>query len=137
MLSTSRKEFFGSPDIHQRAVPGLGLRSHCDRAALLLPHPTHVSTGVNIRECLPEPTTQQALLRCWHGGAKTGPLPSRSSGSGKGKGFQTWSSQSRAIRTILSRKQAPGAEALANFIREKAEEEVAALEKAAESPRTV
>lgn len=45
MLSTSRKEFFGSPDLHQRAVPGLCLRSHCDRAALLLPHPTHVSTG--------------------------------------------------------------------------------------------
>lgn len=73
MLSTSRKEFFGSPDIHQRALPGLCLRSHCDHAALLLPHPTHVSTGVNICECLLEPTTQQALLRCWHGAGKDRP----------------------------------------------------------------
>lgn len=57
MFSTSREEFFGYPDVHQRTLPGLCLWSHCDCTALSLPHPTHVSTRVKILKPLPDPAT--------------------------------------------------------------------------------
>ena len=51
-LSTSRKEFYGCPDIHERAGSGCILRSHRNYTALPLPHPTHVSTEVKIHRKL-------------------------------------------------------------------------------------
>ena len=65
-LSTSREEFFGSPDSHERTDPGRFLRSHRDDTALPLPPHARVSTGVTLtRQPLLEPATPRLWLWGW------------------------------------------------------------------------
>lgn len=112
MFSTSSKEFLGYAVVHQRVLPGPCLWIHCNCIALPLPHPIHVSTGVKIHLWAFPRAYYLAGPGCGVAQSKQrlGPCP-----QGKGKRHQTWSPQSRVIRTLLNHKQAQRTEIFSQF----------------------